>query len=327
MNPLQRKGLLTAIADRPAGDKVRVADLARSLAVTQAEAVVAIEHMVADGRLEAATLRPPSIPAPEATRVGERKVPIVCTGAQLFSLLKGEAERRDMPFTAVSAAALGSGSAVYALKHGIRQIRDRTRRRVEAWLNSTPAAPPPCAEPVRRTLTGKVSKRSAYCQQPGACTAPRFGPCRRCQAASCVSFTQARRKVRDVSSERRAAAGRRSQTAEAARILDANPDAISGRNASVTAAIGQVRRQRADEARAADPIEQAKLALRKRGRIVFDASVDGGRKGRFFVSGQNHPETGKRLQLTEAELIALAQRVNPLALRAAPATIQGRAEQ
>jgi hypothetical protein len=262
MNPLQRNGLLKAIADRAAGDKVRIADLARAAAVTQAEAVAAIEQLIADGRLEAATLRPPALAA---------------------------------------SATQGAGDA------GTR--------------------PAPCTAPVRRTQTGKVSRRAAYCQLPAACIAPKNGPCPRCQAASCANFNHARRNVRDVTSERRAAASRRSQTAEAAQVLDANPDAIKGRNASITAAMGRVRRQREDEARAIDPVEQAKLALRKRGRIVFDASVDGGRKGRFFVSGQNHPDTGKRLQLTQADLIALARRVNPLALRTPADTIQGRAEQ
>jgi hypothetical protein len=258
MNPLQRKGLLTAIAERPDGDKVRVADLARSLAVTQAEAVAAIEHMVADGRLEAATLRPPALEASARQGAGDG-------GTQ----------------------------------------------------------PAPCTAPVRRTLTGKVSKRSAYCQQPDACTAPRFGPCRLCQAPSLKPFDQARVKS---GGSRHSAAVARGREQQAAALVDAGKDP-SKQSSTVANQMREIIRRRADEARAADPIEQAKLALRKRGRIVFDASVDGGRKGRFFVSGQNHPETGKRLQLTEAELIALARRVNPLALRAPTATIQGRAEQ
>jgi len=126
-----------------------------------------------------------------------------------------------------------------------------------------------------------------------------------------------------VGAARQAAALRRSQTAQAERILDRNPDAVSGRNSGITTAIASVRRHRAEEARRGDPIEHAKLALRKRGRVVFDASVDGGRKGRFFVSGQVDPDSGKRRQLTIEELTALAWKVNPTAMR----ELSGRAEQ
>lgn len=171
------------------------------------------------------------------------------------------------------------GHGLDHLRHA-QHPRQATIDRVLAFL-----ADPPIADLQRqRYSTGKPARRRPAYHQGGDPT---------------------------VGQARQAAALRRSQTAIAERILEKNPDAIGGRNQSITTAIANVRRQRDEEARRTDPVERAKLALRKRGRVVFDASVDGGRKGRFFVSGQNDPGTGKRLQLTAVDLIALAMRVNP----------------
>ncbi|MEO5774913.1 MAG: hypothetical protein ABIQ32_12460, partial [Sphingomicrobium sp.] len=58
-----------------------------------------------------------------------------------------------------------------------------------------------------------------------------------------------------------------------------------------------------EAARRADPAEQAKTILRRRGRVAYSMSVHGGRADLFFVSG-----IGK--DLTFDELLAAAKRVS-----------------
>jgi hypothetical protein len=62
-----------------------------------------------------------------------------------------------------------------------------------------------------------------------------------------------------------------------------------------------IRDRKSAEERQTNPVEQAKLALQRKGLVVYSAEVRGGRKDRFIVSGQ--PK-----ELTPAELIDLAER-------------------
>jgi hypothetical protein len=70
---------------------------------------------------------------------------------------------------------------------------------------------------------------------------------------------------------------------------------------AVRSAMQLIRDRKSAEERQTNPVEQAKLALQRKGLVVYSAEVRGGRKDRFIVSGQ--PK-----ELTPAELIDLAER-------------------
>jgi hypothetical protein len=280
--------------------------MARTLDLTQAQVIASIEILISEGRLDAATLRPPSFPA------GVSTPPAGC-GADVQQ--------------AKAAAAPPSQPSTPAPRHPPRVTGPVLAAEVDAFL----AAHPNLAQ--RRVLAAMgmgasclaAFRRGDRLPTPARAIKVRgvmSGPVRddwvkkpKGQRPGTVRGPRVQRSPTDVGVARQSAALRRSQTAQAERILDKNPEALSGRNSGITQAIAAVRRSREEAARRTDPIEHAKLALRKRGRVVFDASVDGGRKGRFFVSGQTDPVTGKRKQLTADELTALAWKVNPLAMQ------------
>lgn len=104
---------------------------------------------------------------------------------------------------------------------------------------------------------------------------------------------------------------RRGRDAEAAALLDAGVDPGEVKSTYQANTMREIQRRRTDAARQSDPVEQAKLALRRRDRVVFDATVHGGRKGHFMVQGIRDDRTGKLKELTAAEIVALARRVDP----------------
>lgn len=283
MTALQRRGVLLALDMRPPGAKVQCAALARSLGLAQADVIAAIERLIADGRLEPVTLRTPPPPSP----VQAVAHPPAVSGSDLVDQLEAFIARHRLSKTRVSLKLFGSRAQ-------INQVRAVTphQKTIDKVLAFLAAPPDDDLKAIARTI-----------QRPARIDRPAAGD----------AVANARRGVRL----------RQTAKTEAQRILAADPDAKSGRNASVTSAIGAIREQQASAARAADPIEQAKLALRRRGRVVFNACVHGGRKGRFIVSGLRDEATGKQRQLTDIELIDLARRVNPQAM----AEVQGRASQ
>ena len=72
-------------------------------------------------------------------------------------------------------------------------------------------------------------------------------------------------------------------------------------DAGASAFLTQRALQRAedDQRRLADPLEQAKLALQRRGRVVYRMAVHGGRADRWFISGLG-------CDRTDADLLSLA---------------------
>lgn len=383
-------GLLAAIAARPEGEKLRVADLARQLGLTQADVITIIELLIADGRLEAVTLRPPapaamppadaSTPPAGGTHV---KVPITVTGPQLYRLLRDEGERRGLLPCAVSDAVFGNRAQMSMMKSAKRNPREGTRLKAEAWLNHVTAADlaaacPPRTVPAKQVLAGPSgpefadeieawltahpdlikSRVTAWLgmaggdlggfrrgRQPtaktvqrirgllagpvpdtlgwGGAATPRVRPARRDPTAQPDTPLLDMGDRRATKNARIAAGVNRAREQHAARLVDAGADPTK-QNSFMGGQMRSIIRRREDEARAADPVEQAKLALRRRGRVVFDASVHGGAKGRFIVSGMRDEESGKALHLTAPQLIALAQRVNP---QAAPQIPTARASQ
>ena len=99
--------------------------------------------------------------------------------------------------------------------------------------------------------------------------------------------------------QREFAARRRGQEAEAARLLDAGVDPAS--QSSFTANLMRsIQRRREDEARQADPVEQAKIKIRRKTRLPVHGAEwadPPGPKGHFFI--------GNRV-VDEAELIRYA---------------------
>jgi hypothetical protein len=61
-------------------------------------------------------------------------------------------------------------------------------------------------------------------------------------------------------------------------------------------------RRRIEELRRDLDVEQAKLELQRRGRVVYRASVNGGRNDRWFVSGMGG-------DVTDAQLIEKAEQL------------------
>jgi hypothetical protein len=107
--------------------------------------------------------------------------------------------------------------------------------------------------------------------------------------------------------QRHHAANKRASESVAAKLVDAGADP-SKQNSMVGSQMREIQRRRAEEARQADPVEQAKVALQRKGRSVYAADVAGGRPGHFHISGKRDP-SGRLLDLTPAALIAEAERV------------------
>lgn len=91
---------------------------------------------------------------------------------------------------------------------------------------------------------------------------------------------------------------RRNRKAALKRIAEGKP--ASGAGTGLKLAQMAIERQLAEEARLADPLEKAKIKLRKRYSPVCAAEVVGGPKGKFLV--------GRRM-LSKRELFALAEKL------------------
>jgi hypothetical protein len=80
---------------------------------------------------------------------------------------------------------------------------------------------------------------------------------------------------------------------------------LTSSNQGAHAFMQQQQRERweSEQARLADPVEQAKTALRRRGRTVYSMSVHDGPADRFFCSGLGRDVTGEQL-IAEAERLA-----------------------
>lgn len=102
------------------------------------------------------------------------------------------------------------------------------------------------------------------------------------------------RRAAELQRQRRAAATRAERAPDVTTIKEGGAS---------TFFVARARRETEDQrARAADPVEAAATLLRRRDRRVNRASVFGGRKDRWVVSGLG-------TSVTDAELIAEAERV------------------
>jgi hypothetical protein len=231
------------------------------------------------------------------------------TGAQLAAEIDVFLARTGMAQSRFGHLALNSPNALPRMRVQ-PLVRAETIARVRAFIANPPAdalqqprcrhKPKPAPRPTAAAATPPPPP-----QPPARVTrepAPRRDPTQRPPSLDAAESRRA-------GTMRHIAAIARSKEKVATDLVDAGADPTR-QSTYVANQMREIIRRRAEEARQADPIEQAKLALRRRGRIVCDASVDGGRHGRFFVSGQVD-DSGKRKQLDAAELTALAWKINP----------------
>lgn len=200
------------------------------------------------------------VSAPPMRKVAaDDKAPPRPTGEQVYRLLMIEAERRGMHQTAVSMAVFGNAVQMTNMKTSTNPMRESTLAKARAWLE--PPKHPRPFEPERpNTVLGDKQDRT---------------------------------------NGRRAAAIRRTTSAKARERIEQGLPANGCKQASVRHAQFAIERENEIAARLADPIEQAKQALRKRYTPVLNAETMGGEKGQFIVG---------RKTVSEAELLAMAGR-------------------
>lgn len=308
-----QRQLLAAIADQPAGQKLNLPRL-RDALVSQADVIRGVEALIKAGDLDAATLRPatageeedstPALPAgdcgtsddasagvadvPPAHRTRQsRSKHVGPSGADLAAQIDALLDRDpSISKSAIGVALTGSPGGVERLRK-VARPHAATIAKVAQLL----------ADPPRSQAVDRLPR--PYCKDPGSCTAPSRGPCRRCFVK-----THARGSDRI----------RRSVRESAQRRIDQGLPAGSAASASVRVTQLAIQAQRATEARQADPVEQAKAILRRRFSPVCDAAVTGGPEGHFTV--------GRKI-VDRPELLAMAAR---LAAVAAPPSTQSTSE-
>lgn len=220
----------------------------------------------------------------------------------LFDALKAEGERRGLSLQKTSLSLFGNKARIYALR-GDGVSRRKTADKIRAWIASVPGAaplpPPPASDPPVVQVPPGVRKLRPYCRQRDACVAPSRGPCRLCNVDAVHAGVK--RRI----------------THQAEALLAGEADGKTSGGAvhpAVRAAANNIDATRQAQARQTDPVEAAKLALQRKGRTVYEASVCGGQKGHFHVSGMRDGN-GRLLELTPAALINEAERVTGQSFR------------
>ena len=341
------QGLLAAVAAGPAGQKLSIPRL-RDALVNQSDVITGIETLIAAGELDRATLRPPERRVPLGDRrfrenrekegnQNWRRLDDVEAGVirkEILAFLDrsgmrpcrfGREALRDPKFVGVLEHRTVVGGPTAERLRAFIADRDRrggTSGDQGAVANAPGLANGPASEREARTpdtappikVPDGIRKVRPYCTQPGACVAPARGPCRVCQIGS---FGGQRIDAR---AERQSAATRRGIGREAEKRLDGEKVAGAA-SPAVLAAMNLIADRRAAEARQTDPVEQAKLTLQRKGRVVYSASVHGGRSDRFHVSGERDGN-GRLKELTPAALLDLAERVTGQSFRRQPVSSQ-----
>jgi hypothetical protein len=219
---------------------------------------------------------------------GGVREPVVAgpSGAELAAEVDLLIEKHGLSKSAVGRHLLNQGSGVEALRKSAHPRR-ATVERVRALL-----ADPPIEQLRARAPVGDRRFKPA---KPAP--APRRDPT---QPPETPSLDQADKQR--LNGQRYASEVRRGQEREAAALVDQGVDPSSVKSTFQGNLMRQIIARRADEARQADPVEQAKIALQRKGRTVYAASVVGGPKNRFVVSGLG-------TEVTPAALIAEAERI------------------
>lgn len=322
--------LLAAVADRPEGERVNLSALVRAFTPTVTQVARAIEQLIAEGRLDARTLRrpvcvvdvsraptlekllsetpvhrdseaPTKPAAPKPVDEGEGAArhavapsPTV-TGAQLVAEIEEFLERCpeisktlfcDYVFNSKSAMwKLGRRKAVGA--EVVKRIRDTIAEPPASLQRQREARNKPhdhrgVTEVVLKPLYGQEAALVPFARSPAAPVASKVNkPPRPRRAAPCASSNE------KLQFQRQAQQAMRTNRKAAEAFLDSGKSSSDATSVSMKIEARKVEVRRAEEARLADPIEQAKIYIRRRtGKAVFGAEVTLGEKGKGkFVVG------------------------------------------
>lgn len=129
--------VLPLVAERGEGEKVDIPAIVRALTPTQAGIVAAIERLIAEGRLDPRTLRPPVEDAKEpkaAKKRGYHGDPDCPTGIALHARLMEAGRPLGLSATAVSKAVFGNDVQMFTMAKATLPVRRKTLEKAEAWL-------------------------------------------------------------------------------------------------------------------------------------------------------------------------------------------------
>jgi hypothetical protein len=238
------------------------------------------------GGADARTLAPPPTRGP--------------CGAELRQELLAFIEEHGLSKTAVGTRLFNNTGAL-ALMRYTKHPRAKTVAKVRAFISSAPPAELKL-KPRRGCKVNKAAERvlgSTPIREPAPRRPARVRPPSRDPTQPPDTPMMDLRGHLVTNGRRHAAEVRRGQEKEAAARLDEGKE---GRSSVERNLMAQIQRRRDEEARAADPVEQAKTLIRRRTHLpVFNAEVSIGNegKGKFFV--------GSRL-IDETELLNYAKR-------------------
>lgn len=220
-------------------------------------------------------------PRAGAKRASAPDAPV--TGAELAAEIDAFLERTGMGRGRFSNLVFDCGT-------GLNKLRDVGRPRAEtvAKVRAFLANPPPSA-----LASGSAGRRVSDRAPLG----DRRYAANREPPTDLAAEPVARRKH-----VRRCDAIRRGIVRAAEERIDAGLPASAASSANIRTAQRAIEEVRREQARVEDPVEQAKVVLRRRGRVVYAASVAGGPADRFVVSGMG-------CEVTAEQLIAAAARL------------------
>lgn len=142
-----RKRLLASIAEIPAGEKLSIPRLRDGL-ISQMDVIAGIDALIAAGKLDPLTLRPPEPkrrPLPEGFRRGQSADGELA--APLFDAIDAERKRRGLSIAAASREIWGNEARIYRLLSN-DSVRRATADKIRAWLGqSSINAPAPDPHP------------------------------------------------------------------------------------------------------------------------------------------------------------------------------------
>lgn len=202
----------------------------------------------------------------------------ITTGPELFDLLIAVGKERGLSILAVSLAVFQNRGRIYSVRSTEGLVRKSTIDRAVAWLRSTPACPAAPAQP-RGPARHRAQRARDLTSQP-------IDPA--------LELADKQR----LNGQRHQAAIRRGQEREATAKLESGE---KPKNSFERSLMSGIERRREDEARLADPVEQAKLALQKRYAPVCSMAVHGGDPALFMV--------GSRKDVSRDQLLEMAARL------------------
>jgi hypothetical protein len=166
--PKVRGRLLNVVAAVPAGVKLSIPRL-RDALVDQGDVVAALQHLVDQGLLDRATLRPPIKEMPSTrsktkrsyaeTKAALKAAAERPTGAQLYERMMTIAASLELAPSTVSRKAFGNSNQLASMAKGTtRPVHHSTLEKAEAWIAAAAKQEPlppksPAPSPAVSTIT------------------------------------------------------------------------------------------------------------------------------------------------------------------------------